>query len=154
MHDERPDAARRPEADPSHRTCSHETDSATQHETDAEHDSATDRRPADRVHESHGHDADHPAIRRLHAEFAAARDGMAAITRLTLPNRQRVVDEIRAGLPDIAGRAAHEAGPEATVAEIRRFTSLGVEHNDEACPVVLLWSEILDTATVAASAAR
>jgi hypothetical protein len=138
MHDERPDASERPKT--------REHDASCEHEHEHEHD-------AEYGHE-HGHDQDHPAIRRLHAEFAAARDGMASITRLTLPVRQRVVDEIRAGLPDIAGWAAHEAGPDAAVAEIRRFSYLGAEHSDEACPVVLLWGEILENATVAASAAR
>jgi hypothetical protein len=138
MHDERPGASERPKTREHNASCAHEHEHQREHDHDHEHE----------------HEHDHPAIRRLHAEFEAARDGMAAITRLTLPIRQRVVDEIRTGLPDIAGWAAHEAGPDATVAEIRRFSYLGAEHSDEACPVVLLWGDILETATVAASAAR
>lgn len=101
----------------------------------------------------HGDDLDHPAIRRLHAEFEAARAGISAISRLALAHRARIVEEIRSGLPDSAGRAAHEAGPDATVAEINRHTTLGLGQDDD-CPAVLLWGEIVDTATVAASAAR
>jgi hypothetical protein len=136
MHDERPDETVRPE-------------SGAESNTEACHHDALPTVPV-----PHDHATSHPAILRLHAELEAAREGMAAITRSTLPNRGRIVEEIRTGLPDIAGRAAHEAGADATVAEIRRFTRLGVEHRDDACPVVLLWGEILDTATVAASAVR
>jgi hypothetical protein len=93
------------------------------------------------------------AILRLRAELRAARDGISSITRFTLPHRDRVVASIRAGLPDVAGRAAHEVGPETTIAEIRRFAGLGSAHEDDACPVVQLWGEILGLAEEAAVAA-
>jgi hypothetical protein len=93
--------------------------------------------------------AQHPAVVRLRSELDAARRGVGSIDELDPEHRARIVADLRTGLPDVASRAAHEIGPEAAVAEIRRFA--GIEaHGSEAAD---LWTEILDTATEAASAA-
>jgi hypothetical protein len=102
---------------------------------------------------------EHPAIRRLRAEFDAAREGISEIDELAEPTRDRVVASIRTGLPDIAGRAAHEVGTDAAVAEIRRFAVPDLRTPATTATTVgpgrvaSLWRQIVADATAAALAA-
>ena len=64
---------------------------------------------------------DHPAIARLRVELDAAWKGMRTLDQVDDDLRDRIVAELRAAVPDVAGRAAREAEHEAVVAEIRRF---------------------------------
>lgn len=99
------------------------------------------------------HDHEHEAIAHLHSEIAAARHGVRTIAELDAPHRARVLEGIRASLPDVASRAAHAVGSEAAVAEIRRFSDIGATDDTE-CGTVELWGEIVAVATEAAAAAR
>lgn len=95
---------------------------------------------------------DHPAIARLRVELDAAWKGMRTLAEVDDDLRERIIAELRAAVPDMAGRAAHEAGQEAVVAEIRRFADDDVDAAEAStCEI---WGEIVDTASVAATAGR
>jgi hypothetical protein len=96
----------------------------------------------------------HPAIIRLRVELDAAWKGMGALGEMDGARRERIVAELRAAVPDVASRAAREAGQEAVVAEIRRFAEAEVVASDPAVPTRMIWGEIVGTARVAATAAR
>ncbi|OII36459.1 hypothetical protein BIU98_17435 [Curtobacterium sp. MMLR14_010] len=96
--------------------------------------------------------SDHPAVVRLRAELDAAWKGVGALAQLEGISRDRVVAELRAAVPDVAGRAAREAGREAVVAEIRRFADAEVVASDPTVPTRVIWGDIVGTATVAATA--
>lgn len=94
--------------------------------------------------------AQHPAVVRLRSELDAARRGVGALSELDPEHRERIVAELRTGLPDVASRAAHEIGTDAAVAEIRRHAGVDTHGGN----VADLWTEIIETATEAAAAAR
>jgi hypothetical protein len=96
--------------------------------------------------------ADHPAVIRLRAELDAAWKGVGALAQLEDVSRDRVVAELRAAVPDVASRAAREAGQEAVVAELRRFAAAEVVTSDPTVPTRVIWGDIVGTATVAATA--
>jgi hypothetical protein len=98
-------------------------------------------------------DAEHESIAHLRIEFSAARHGVRTIGELDAPHRERVLDGIRAALPDVASRAAHAVGSDVAVAEIRRFSDIEVTEDTE-CGTVEIWGEIVAVATEAATAAR
>lgn len=95
---------------------------------------------------------DHPAIARLRVELDAAWKGMRTLDQVDDDLRDRIVAELRAAVPDVAGRAAREAGHEAVVAEIRRFADDDGHASDGS--TCTIWDEIVDTASVAATAGR
>ncbi|MFZ7088139.1 hypothetical protein [Curtobacterium sp. RRHDQ10] len=108
------------------------------------------------------HEHGHPALERIHTEFAAARLGIAQIGTMTDDvHRDRLVRSIRTELPDVASRSAHEVGGTAVLAEIHRFAHLaggadpgagrtGAEPVDRLAAV--LWDAILADATEAVRA--
>ncbi|MDM7886927.1 hypothetical protein QUG98_00525 [Curtobacterium sp. RHCJP20] len=96
-------------------------------------------------------DSDHPAIVRLQAELDAARDGIGVLGELEADRRERVVAELLSAVPDVASRAAYEAGADRAVATIRRFEERrAVDH--ESAPA--LWDRLVLTAFEAAAAAE
>lgn len=99
---------------------------------------------------SYPHGSQHPAVIRLRSEFEAARRGVGSMAALDAEHRDRMVAEMRTGLPDVASRAAHEVGTDAAVAEIRRFAAIDVRD----LSTIALWGTILESATEAAAAAR
>ena len=94
--------------------------------------------------------SDHPAVIRLRAELDAAWKGVGALAQLEDVSRDRVVAELRAAVPDVASRAAREAGQEAVVAEIRRFADVDVAGSDPSWPAAGVWADVLETARQAA----
>lgn len=96
--------------------------------------------------------SDHPAVIRLRVELDAAWKGVGALAQLEGVSRDRVVAELRAAVPDVASRAAREAGQEAVVAELRRFAAAEVVASDPTVPSRVIWGDIVGTATVAATA--
>ncbi|MCJ1715953.1 hypothetical protein ACLBWP_15855 [Microbacterium sp. M1A1_1b] len=97
--------------------------------------------------------ADHPAIARLRVELDAAWKSMRTLAEVDDDLRARIIAELRGAVPDMAGRAAHEAGHQAVVAEIRRFADIDVDATDAERPTCAIWGEIVDMASVAAMAA-
>ncbi len=77
---------------------------------------------------------DHPAIIRLRIELDAAWKSVCTLEDLADERRGRVVAELRTAVPDVASRAALEAGTDAAVAEISRFAEaevVRVEHDHQ-----------------------
>lgn len=97
---------------------------------------------------------EHPALLRLRAELDAAREGIVALDELEAVRRDRVVAELRTAVPDVAGRAAREAGPDAVVAEISRFAVTVDGIASDGVPRSPVWRDIVRAATEAAAAAR
>lgn len=93
--------------------------------------------------------SDHPAIVRLHAELEAARHGIDVLGELEDVRRERVVAELLSAVPDVASRAAYEAGPDRAVATIQGFE--GVRSDDHASTTAL-WDRLVLTAVEAAAA--
>ncbi|WIE76613.1 hypothetical protein [Curtobacterium sp. MCSS17_007] len=91
----------------------------------------------------------HPAIARLHAELDAARRGIDVLADLEDARRDRVVAELLSAVPDVASRAAHEAGADGVVATIQGFADAAGDHGD---PATALWDRIVLTAVEAAAA--
>ncbi len=102
---------------------------------------------------------DHPAIIRLRLELDAAWKSIGALEGLEEDRRGRVVAELRTAVPDVASRAALEAGAAAAVAEISRFAEAEVvlaEVLDAGAlvPSSVLWGDIVHAAAEAAIARR
>ncbi|MFJ4294551.1 hypothetical protein [Curtobacterium sp. NPDC089689] len=102
---------------------------------------------------------DHPAIIRLRIELDAAWKSVCALEGLADDRRGRVVAELRTAVPDVASRAALEAGTDAAVAEISRFAEAEVVRVDvfdagAVVPSSVLWDDIVHTAAEAAVARR
>lgn len=97
---------------------------------------------------------DHPAIIRLRTELDAAWKGVGALGQMDDGRRERIVAELRASVPDVASRAAREAGQEAVFAEICRFADAEVVVSDPSVPTRTIWGQIVHTAAEAAIAAR
>lgn len=97
---------------------------------------------------------EHPALVRLRAELDAAWKGIGVLGDMEDGSRDRVVAELRTAVPDVASRAAREAGADAAVAEITRFAEAEVVTSDIAVPAATIWDDIVHTAAEAASAAR
>lgn len=102
---------------------------------------------------------DHPAIVRLRVELDAAWKSICALGGLADEARGRVVAELRAAVPDVASRAALEAGAAAAVAEISRFAEAEVVRAEvrqagTVVPSTELWDDIVHTAAEAAVARR
>ncbi len=96
---------------------------------------------------------DHPALVRLRAELDAARQGIGVLGELEDVRRDRVVAELRTAVPDAASRAAHTAGRDAVVAEVRRHAGTAVTADPRAvADPASLWHEITDAAVEAADA--
>ena len=91
----------------------------------------------------------HPAIARLHAELEAARRGIDVLDELEAARRERVVAEMLSAVPDLASRAAYEAGTDGVVATIRRFA---VVEDDQDESTTALWDRVVLTAVEAAAA--
>jgi hypothetical protein len=96
---------------------------------------------------------DHPALVRLRAELDAAWNGIRALDDLDDAGRDRVVAELRAGLPDVASRAARAVGSDAAVAEICRFAHVEVVTGGNGSSTASIWEDIVRSAAVAATAA-
>ncbi|PZF55014.1 hypothetical protein DEJ23_12750 [Curtobacterium sp. MCSS17_008] len=90
----------------------------------------------------------HPAIARLHAELDAARRGIAVLDDLEEGRRERVVAELLSAVPDMASRAAYEAGADGVVETIRRFAARGVR----GASATTLWNRVVRSAVEAAAA--
>ncbi|WP_439694229.1 hypothetical protein ACRQ4B_08345 [Curtobacterium sp. SP.BCo] len=97
---------------------------------------------------------DHPALVRLRAELDAAWKGIGVLGDMEDVRRDRIVAELRAAVPDVASRAAREAGADLVVAEITRFAHAEVVVTDDTVPTASIWDDIVHSAAVAASAAR
>lgn len=95
---------------------------------------------------------DHPAIVRLRAELDAAWEGIRTLDALDAVRRERVVAELRAGLPDVASRAARAVGSEATIAEICRYAHVEVVSGGGSSRATI-WDDLVRAAAVAANAA-
>ncbi|KTR53644.1 hypothetical protein [Curtobacterium oceanosedimentum] len=95
-------------------------------------------------------DSDHPAIVRLQAELDAARDGIGVLGELETDRRERVVAELLSAVPDVASRAAYEAGSDRAVATIRRFEGSRADDHESA---TALWDRLVLTAFEAVAAA-
>lgn len=94
-------------------------------------------------------DSVHPAIVRLHAELEAARRGIDVLGELEDTGRERVVAELLSAVPDVASRAAYEAGPDRAVATIQGFD--GVRSDDHESGTAL-WDRLVLTAVEAVAA--
>lgn len=94
----------------------------------------------------------HPAVERLLAELDAARVGIVVLDELDAPRRERVVAELRTAVPDLASRAAHEAGAEHVVATIRAVAGHVPDGVGPAGAATGLWEDIVHTAVEAARA--
>ena len=94
-------------------------------------------------------DSVHPAIIRLTVELEAARHGIGVLGELEDAGRERVVAELLSAVPDVASRAAHEAGAERAVATIQGFG--GTPSRDHE-PATALWDRLVLTAVEAAGA--
>lgn len=94
-------------------------------------------------------DSVHPAIVRLTVELEAARHGIGVLGELEDAGRERVVAELLSAVPDVASRAAHEAGAERAVATIQGFGGTGSEDHE---PTTALWDRLVLTAVEAAVA--
>lgn len=97
---------------------------------------------------------DHPALVRLRAELDAAWKGIGVLGDMEDVRRDRVVAELRAAVPDVASRAAREAGADVVVAEISRFARAEVVDDERTSTAATIWDDIVHTAAEAASAAR
>jgi len=91
----------------------------------------------------------HPAIARLHAELDAARQGIDVLGELEEARRERVVAELLSAVPDVASRAAYEAGADGVVATIQGFAPVDGDHRDA---MTALWDRIVLSAAEAATA--
>ncbi|MFS0729869.1 hypothetical protein ABC270_07295 [Curtobacterium sp. 1P10AnD] len=103
--------------------------------------------------------SDHPAIIRLRIELDAAWKSVCTLEDLADERRGRVVAELRTAVPDVASRAALEAGADAAVAEICRFADAEVVRADvldagAVVPSTELWDSIVHTAAEAVAARR
>lgn len=103
--------------------------------------------------------SDHPAIVRLRIELDAAWKSVCALEDLADDRRGRVVAELRTAVPDVASRAALEAGTDAAVAEICRFAEAEVVRAEvldagAVVPSAELWDAIVHAAAEAAVARR
>ena len=94
-------------------------------------------------------DSVHPAIVRLHAELEAARHGIDVLGELEDARRERVVAELLSAVPDVASRAAYEAGADRAVATIQGFEGV---RSDEHESGTALWDRLVLTAVEAAAA--
>lgn len=95
----------------------------------------------------------HPAVARLLAELDAARVGIVVLDELDAPRRERVVAELRTAVPDLASRAAHEAGAEHVVATIRAVADRAPDGDGPGGAAATgLWEDIVHTAVEAARA--
>lgn len=92
----------------------------------------------------------HPAVRRLRLELRAAWRVMTGLQELAAPHRARALADLRAGLPDVAGRAGR-ADAVAALAEIR----VAARHRTDPVADAAVgdaWDELIRTALAAATA--
>jgi len=82
----------------------------------------------------------HPAVARLRSDLDASR-------------RERVVAELLSAVPDLASRAAHEAGADHVLATIRSVAGAVADRADEVGGATAgLWDRVVRTAVEAAGA--
>jgi len=95
----------------------------------------------------------HPAVARLRSELDAARRGIAVLGDLDASRRERVVAELLSAVPDLASRAAHEAGADHVLATIRSVAGAVADRADEVGGATAgLWDRVVRTAVEAAGA--